>query len=300
MDVSHSVIGTMGRIQLFVVTVLAALALAAPIQAITDADILNFALNLECLEATFYSYAAYGSGLNSTLRGGGPMATGGMQAKLSSKVQNYANEVAKDEINHVAFLRMALGSAAVPCPQIDVGPAFGAIVKAALGPANMNMTFSPYDNDLDFLLAAYTLEDVGVTAYNGAAPLISSKSNLGAAASIMATEAYHGGIVRTLLYQMGYDTVTPFGLQTVDFAQKISDLRSTVGGGKDAGITSPKANGVKNTPYSANLVPTDSNSLVYARTPTEVLNIVYGGSAAKPSAFYPKGVNGNINGTGSA
>ena len=52
----------------------------------------------------------------------------------------------------VAFLRMALGSAAVPCPQIDVGPAFGAIVKAALGPANMNMTFSPYDNDLDFLL----------------------------------------------------------------------------------------------------------------------------------------------------
>ena len=31
----------------------------------------------------------------------------------------------------------------------------------------------------------------------------------------------------------------------------------------------------------------------------QVLNIVYGGSAAKPSAFYPKGVNGNINGTGS-
>ena len=51
--------------------------------------------------------------------------------------------------------------------------------------------------------------------------------------------------------------------------QKVSDLRATVGGGKDQGITSPMANGVKNTPYSSNLVPADSNSLVFARTPTE-------------------------------
>ena len=52
----------------------------------------------------------------------------------------------------VSFLRTALGAAAVACPQIDVGSGFAAIVKAALGPANMNMTISPYDNDLDFLL----------------------------------------------------------------------------------------------------------------------------------------------------
>ena len=47
---------------------------------------------------------------------------------------------------------MALGTAAVPCPQMDVGPGFATIVKAALGSANMNTTFSPYNNDLDFLL----------------------------------------------------------------------------------------------------------------------------------------------------
>lgn len=49
----------------------------------------------------------------------------------------------------------------------------------------------------------------------------------------------------------------------------MSNLRATVGGGKDQGITSPMANGVINTPYSSNLVPADSNSLVFARTPTE-------------------------------
>ena len=51
--------------------------------------------------------------------------------------------------------------------------------------------------------------------------------------------------------------------------QKVSNLRATVGGGKDQGITSPLASGVMNTPYSSNLVPADSSSLVFARTPTE-------------------------------
>ena len=34
----------------------------------------------ECLEAEFYSWAAFGHGLNSTLLGGGPGSIGGKQA----------------------------------------------------------------------------------------------------------------------------------------------------------------------------------------------------------------------------
>ena len=55
--------------------------------AATGTDVLNFALNLECLEAEFYSFAAFGRGLSAAQRGGGDGAVGGRKAKLSPEVQ---------------------------------------------------------------------------------------------------------------------------------------------------------------------------------------------------------------------
>ena len=253
--------------------------------AISDAAILNFALNLEYLEAEFYSNAVHGHGLPASLTTGkgtsGPV-TGGKQVSFSSKgIKQFAQEIAMDEYDHVSFLRAALGSAAVSRPAIDIKASFTAAAVAA-GLIKMGQTFDVYANEDNFLLGAFVFEDVGVTAYKGAAPLISNKTYLGAAAGILAVEAYHAATIRTVLYDKGL---------AAD-ADAISAARDSLDhhGHDDQGIT---------VGGRANIVPADSNSLAFGRTPANVLNIVYlTPKAVKSGGFFPAGVNGTINTSG--
>jgi hypothetical protein len=249
--------------------------------AISDGAILNFALNLEYLEAEFYSYAVFGWGLPSNLtygkgkRGG---VEGGHAVHFKSKsVKQFATEIAKDEYEHVKFLRGALGGAAVSRPEINLKSSFTAAATAA-GLIKPGQHFDPFANEDDFLLGAFIFEDVGVTAYKGAAPLISNKTYLGAAAGILAVEAYHAANIRTVLYDRGLASA----------ANAISNARDSLDGPSDddQGVT---MNGV------ANIVPTDSNGLAFGRTPGQVLNIVYlTPNVANSGGFYPHGVNGQL------
>jgi len=157
--------------------------------AISDSAILNFALNLEYLEAEFYSHAVFGYGLPSSLTSGkgqcGRVEGGHAVPFKSSSVRQFATEIAKDEYDHVKFLRGALGGAAVAQPEININTSFTAAATAA-GLIKKGQTFDVYANEDNFLLGAFIFEDVGVTAYKGAAPLISNKTYLGAAAGILA------------------------------------------------------------------------------------------------------------------
>jgi hypothetical protein len=255
-----------------------------------DVAILNFALNLEYLEAEFYLNAVYGRGLptaDSTGVDGPPgYLNGGGKVNFSSKyVKAYAAEIANDELNHVLFLRKALGSSAVARPAIDLNQSFTTLARAA-GVVGPNAEFNPFVNDETFLLGAFIFEDVGVTAYNGAGAAITNKSYLTAATSILAVEAYHASLVRLLLEQANMAPA----------ANKISALRAALsaaavsGGtvaadGDDEGIT---------TDGKITLVPTDANSLAYTRTTSQVLNIVYGGGASNGYLFFPNKMNGAI------
>jgi hypothetical protein len=259
-----------------------------------DVDVLNFALNLEYLEAEFYLQAAFGRGLSDADAGNGPASTGGRQLTyagqpIDAAVKAYIEEIAIDEENHVKFLRKALGDKAVARPKINIGgapgDAFYEAAKAASG--GKILGFDPYANALFFLHGAFIFEDVGVTAYKGASPLITNPGYLEAAAGILAVEAYHAGEIRTLLFSQRNE-VAAAGLKVSQVVQAISDLRGSVGGGKDQGILDAKDSN------KGNILPTDENSIAFSRSTREVLNIVYGAKDATKGSFFPEGLNGAI------
>lgn len=216
-------------------------------QTVPETDVLNFALNLEYLEGEFYSVAVSGSTLSSSVTGGTSAATGGKKVPFAdSRVADIAAEIANDEMLHVKFLRGALGGMAVAEPKINLD---------ALGIG--------FTSDNDFLTLARAFEDTGVSAYAGAATLLTG-NNLQAAAQILATEAYHAGNIRLNLVQRG--------------------------------IAAPATDAQDVPPTEQHFFPVDANGLAIKRTTSQVLAIVYANSAPGTASggFFPSGLNGNI------
>jgi hypothetical protein len=226
----------------------------------TDADILNFALNLEYLEAEFYTVATTGKtidqmGVSITGTGTQGAATGGKMVNLTNSsfpTAAIANEIAEDERSHVTLIQQALTAAgaqpiAQPAINLDaLGIGFGSVAE--------------------FLTLARAFEDVGVTAYAGAAPLISDKGVLGYAARILAAESEHVANIRLQIAQLGIPTTLLDG----------------------ADILPP--------PSGQNYFSLNSMALAQTRTPGQVLFIAYGGvSNVTAGGFFPNGVNGTIN-----
>jgi hypothetical protein len=236
-----------------------------PENKIDEQDILNFALNLEYLEAEFYTCATtgksittFGIGIKGRAGGSNPTAggttVGGKQVTFSDEerlIRDIATQIGADERAHVVLLRGALGSAACAMPNINLG-------ALGFGFGNMN----------DFLRAARILEDIGVTAYSGAAGFLKTPEIITAAACLLGAEAEHAATIRTQIARLKIPTTALDGVDLI-----------------------PPPSGEARQVLSISV----SEGLIATRTAGQVLYLAFGGKAGvKQGGFFPNGLNGTI------
>ncbi len=236
----------------------------------TEVNVLNFALNLEYLEAEFYTYGQYGFGIeqfgigvSGVANGGnnpsGGVTTNGSKVTLSNSLvftPAITAEIGSDERAHVVLLRSFLGSLAIAKPNINL---------TALG--------FGFGSESEYLSLARIFEDIGVSAYGGAAYLLSTPIVIQTAARILATEALHVGSLHTQIARLNVTTPVLDGADLV-----------------------PPPVGAQNQYLPINI----SNGLPAIRTVPQVLTLGYGGAGLTQGGFFPLGVNGAFSGTPSA
>ncbi len=242
----------------------ASLPLAAQVSP-SPSDVVQFALNLEYLEAEFYSIAT--TGLNIAQRGipidgigkTGPTTTAFGKVNLGNNLiitARSANDITDDEMAHVITLRTALsnnGVTPIAKPPINLD---------ALAPMGASLA-----NQQTFLVLARAFEDIGVSAYNGGAVFLSGSPFLMTAARISAVEGEHTANIRLQIARLGIPTAALDG----------ADIPPPPSGPQF--ISANKANG-----------------LTAFRTSGQVLYLAYGMVAnATSGGFFPMGVNGVLN-----
>ncbi len=223
--------------------------------AVTEVDVLNFALNLEYLEASFYLYLTTGNGLSTADMGSTPgTVTGGARfAFTDPNVTALAQQLAADEQAHVEFIRTlitAAGSTPVSMPALNL---------AALGTIT---------SDATFLAMARQLETVGTSAYEGGVQyFVSDTTGLAYAATIHDTEGQHEGALRQFCIAKN---ITSAAVDSFDIAV--------------TGSTGPVFNTDKN---GLNAVRTPSQVL-------QIVYAAAGQTGVSKGGFYPNGMNGTI------
>ena len=165
----------------------------AEAQTVGVTDVLNFALNLEYLEASFYLYVTTGGGVSVADAGAGyGLVTGGAKISLDAPTLAVAQALAADEVHHIETLRStitSLGGTPISMPAINL---------AANGPVT---------TQAQFLSAARQFTALGGSAYvGGSIMLVSNPAVLTAAAQILGAEGQHAGALAYLCVSQGVNS----------------------------------------------------------------------------------------------
>jgi len=162
-------------------------ALAGHTDDISDVDILNYALTLEYLEATFYIEALGGDGTTGVPGSSAEFSRGeitgakqfsGFGGRIRSTAYRYLTDIRDHEVEHVDFLR-------------------GALAGDAVGPCTFDFS-SGLSSVGVFLETAQLLENTGVMAYDGAIRYVDAGDNLQAGAQIATVEARHAAYLNLI------------------------------------------------------------------------------------------------------
>jgi hypothetical protein len=204
------------------------------------------------------SLTSFGIGIDGRATGENPSAggitAGGAMVKFDNNEvfsAEIAAQIGADERAHVKLLRSALGSAAVAKPNI-----------------NLNALGIGFESQTNFLTVARVLEDIGVTAYTGAAGMLRTPAIITTAARLLAAEAEHAGSIHTQIARLKIES------SAVDGADLI-----------------PPPSGKSGQYLSIH----SGNGLAATRTAGEVLYLALGMQAnMKRGGFFPNGLNGAI------
>ncbi|KAL3678992.1 hypothetical protein R1sor_021948 [Riccia sorocarpa] len=273
----------------------------------TDRDLIAFPLNLEFLEAEFFLFGAYGYGLDVQapyLAAGGPPPVGGQKAQLDPLTNDLVAQMGLQEVGHV---RESLGPDAFPRPLLNIGEATWATILNSAFRRPLDPPFNPYVNSINYMLASYTIPYVGLTGYVGTNPQLLGSGAKRLVAGLLGVEAGQDAIIRTWLYERRDQIVEPYGFTVAEATDAISKLRNLDHNGlvalagapvpyviDDEGLVVPIEVGAERQ-TTGNILSADVNSLSYARTPEQILPIVYSsGDPRVPGGFYPLGARGRI------
>jgi len=262
-----------------------------------DVDWLEFPLNLEYLEAEFFLWSALGYGLDHVapeLVSGGPAPIGAQKANLDPLVLEVIKEFAYQEVGHLRALKKTVKG--FPRPQLNLRAAnFGSIINAAFN-KTLTPSFNPYANGVNFLLASYLIPYVGLTGYVGANPQLQSPTAKRLVAGLLGVESGQDAVIRGLLYQRVSEKVAPYPNTVAEFTERISTLRNSLGHTilADEGLSVQSDMGAEGK-VKGNILAGDIYSVAYARTPAQILRIVYSsGNESSPGGFYPQGASGRL------
>ncbi|XP_010269493.1 PREDICTED: desiccation-related protein PCC13-62-like [Nelumbo nucifera] len=269
---------------------------AIPVYA-NDVDLFQFAMNIEFLEAEFFLCVGLGYGLDKIapqLVMGGPPPIGTRKANLDNLTQMLITEFAYQEVGHLRAIKTTVGG--IPRPLMDLSPSnFAKIFDQSFG-YPLVPPFDPYRDSLSYMLASYVIPYMGLNGYVGANPFLNGYKSKRLGAGLLAVEGGQDADIRHYLYERAGEIVHPYNYTVAEFTIRISELRNRLGkcGIKDEGIIVPPELGAENRTCS-NALSADFNSISYARTPQEILRVLYAtGCEHLPGGFYPKGANGKI------